>query len=373
MQESFEVSASSGSYRVIVGHDLLKQVIIENSDAIFLVDDYFESLLSIPAGRRILINASENNKALEYMAEVILKLRELGANRSTHLVVLGGGVIQDIATFCASIYMRGIQWTYMPSTLLSMADSCIGGKSSINVLGYKNLVGNFYPPKEVLVDIDFVVSMDSEKIVGGLFEAAKICYARGFEDFQAYLCDAPDARTSRDNIQAIVVRALKTKKWFIETDEFDQKERLLLNFGHTFGHAIEAGTDFGVSHGIAVGVGMMVAVEFAQKRGWLSAMGLNRTAGLISHIHDLISFDNAALAASSPVINLDLTVEKFKNDKKHLTNKFRIICPRGDGELELIAEERNEDVIADIVFAYEVALRSIGWKVAPVAGAKLAQ
>jgi 3-dehydroquinate synthase len=371
MQESFEVSAASGSYRVIVGYDLLKRVIIENPDAIFLVDDYFESLSSIPVGRRILVNASENNKALEYMAEVILKLRELGANRSTHLVVLGGGVIQDIATFSASIYMRGIQWTYMPSTLLSMADSCIGGKSSINVLGYKNLVGNFYPPKEVLVDVDFVDSMDSEKIVGGLFEAAKICYARGFEDFQAHLSDAPDAQTSKANILAIIVRALKTKKWFIEIDEFDQKERLLLNFGHTFGHAIEAGTNFGVSHGIAVGIGMMVAVEFAQKRGWLSTTGLNRTASLISHIHDLISFDNATLTASSPVINLNLIVAKFKNDKKHLTNKFRIICPRGDGELELIAEDRNEKVIADIVFAYEVALRSIAWKVAPVDGGNL--
>ena len=368
MQESFEVSASSGSYRVIVGHDLLKQVIIENPDAIFLVDDYFVSLSSIPVDRRILINASENNKALEYMAEVILKLRDLGANRSTHLVVLGGGVIQDIATFSASIYMRGIQWTYMPTTLLSMADSCIGGKSSINVMGYKNLVGNFYPPKEVMVDIDFVATMDAEKIVGGLFEAAKICYARGFVDFQDYLCDTPYAGMSSDNIQAIIVRALKTKKWFIETDEFDQKERLLLNFGHTFGHAIEAGTDFGVSHGIAVGIGMMVAVEFAQKRGWLSQIGLNRTAILTSHVHALLSFDNAALAASSPVIYLDLILEKFNNDKKHLTNKFRIICPRGDGELKLVTEERNQQVIADIVFAYEVALRSIGWKVAPVAG-----
>lgn len=371
MQESFEVSASGGSYRVVVGRELLKKVISENSEAIFMVDDYFESHLSIPDGRRILVNASEKNKALEFMAQVIINLRELGANRSTHLVALGGGVIQDIATFSTSIYMRGIQWTYMPTTLLSMADSCIGGKSSINVLGYKNLVGNFYPPREVLVDIDFVASMDAEKIIGGLFEAAKISYARDFEHFQGYLSDAPDARMSSDNIQAIIVRALKTKKWFIETDEFDQKERLLLNFGHTFGHAIEAGSNFGVSHGVAVGIGMMVAIEFAQKRGWLSKIGLHRTASLTSHIHALLSFDNGALAASSPVIYLDLTMEKFNNDKKHLSNKFRIVCPRGDGELELVSEERNQEVIGDIHFAYELALRNIGWKVAPLTGDKL--
>jgi 3-dehydroquinate synthase len=363
MQESFEVSASGGSYRVVVGRGLLKQVIVDNPDAIFMVDDYFSSLLSIPVDRQILVNTSESNKALEYMAEIILKLRELGANRATHLVAVGGGVIQDIATFSASIYMRGIRWTYMPTTLLSMADSCIGGKSSINVLGYKNLVGNFYPPREVLIDVDFVASLDDEKVVGGLFEAAKICYARGYQDFQAYLSDSPAARMSTANVQAIIVRTLKTKKWFIETDEFDQKERLLLNFGHTFGHAIEAGTNFGVSHGIAVGIGMMVAVEFAKKRGWLSQHGLERTASLTSHIHSLLDLDGGGLVASPPAIHLDLTLDKFNNDKKHLSNVYRMVCPRGNGELELVSEEKNHEVLRDITVAYEGALRDIGWKV----------
>lgn len=363
MQESFEVSASGGSYRVVVGRGLLKQVIVDNPDAIFMVDDYFSSLLPIPVDRQILVNASESNKALECMAEIVLKLRELGANRATHLVVVGGGVIQDIATFSASIFMRGIRWTYMPTTLLSMADSCIGGKSSINVLGYKNLVGNFYPPREVLIDVDFVVSLDAEKVVGGLFEAAKICYARGYQDFQAYLSDGPAARMSTANVQAVIVRALKTKKWFIETDEFDQKERLLLNFGHTFGHAIEAGTNFGVSHGIAVGIGMIVAVEFAKKRGWLSQPGLERTASLTSHIHSLLALDGGGLVAPPPAIHLDLILDKFNNDKKHLSNVYRMVCPRGDGALELVSEEKNHEVLRDIAVAYESALRDIGWKV----------
>lgn len=369
MQESFEVSASGGSYRVVVGSGLLKKVIVENPDAIFMVDDYFASLLPIPPDRQILVNASESNKALECMAEIVLKLRELGANRTTHLVALGGGVIQDIATFSASIYMRGIQWTYMPTTLLSMADSCIGGKSSINVLGYKNLIGNFYPPKEVLIDVDFVASLDAEKVVGGLFEAAKICYARGYQDFQFYISEEPAARMSTDNVQEVIVRALRTKKWFIETDEFDQKERLLLNFGHTFGHAIEAGTNFGVSHGVAVGIGMMVAVEFAKKSGWLSPTGLERTASLTSHIHSLLVLDGRGLVAAPPTIHLDLTLEKFDNDKKHLSNVYRMVCPRGDGELELLSREKNHDTQRDIAAAYESALRDIGWKVVAVSSA----
>lgn len=370
MQESFEVSASGGSYQVVVGRDLLNQVIARHTDAIFLMDDFFESLLSIPTDRRILVNASESNKALECMAEIILKLRELGANRSTHMVAVGGGVIQDIATFSASIYMRGIQWTYMPTTLLSMADSCIGGKSSINVLGYKNLVGNFYPPNEVLVDVDFIATMDSENIVGGLFEAAKICYSRGYEDFKAYLSDGPDARASKDKVQSIINRALRTKKWFIETDEFDQKERLLLNFGHTFGHAIEASTNFGVSHGVAVGIGMIVAVEFAKKRGWLSETGLQRTDSLTSHILAMLTLDGSALVSKPPTIHLDLTLDKFNNDKKHLSHKYRMVCPRGDGELVLVSEEKNHEVQSEIAFAYESALNAIDWKVVPLMASK---
>lgn len=366
MQESFEVSASAGSYGVAVGSGLLKEVIADNPDAIFMADDYLATSLSIPAGRRILVNAAESNKSLECMPEIVLKLRDQGANRNTHLVAIGGGVIQDIATFSASIYMRGIRWTYMPSTLLSMADSCIGGKSSINVLGYKNLIGNFYPPKEVLVDIDFVASLDAEKVVGGLFEAAKICYARSYQDFQRYLGDGPAARMSADSVQRIIVRALRTKKWFIEIDEFDQKERLLLNFGHTFGHAIEAGTNFGVTHGIAVGVGMMIAVEYAMKRGWLSKTGLERTSDLSSHVKSMLMFEGESIVVPPAAIDLNLVMEKFNNDKKHLTDVYRMVCPRRDGELELVSEVKNDDVRRDITWAYQRALGDLGWHIAPV-------
>lgn len=361
MQESFEVSASGGSYRVVVGRSLLKEVIANNPDAIFMVDDYFAPLLSIPVDRRILVKASESNKSLECMTEIVLKLRELGANRATHLVAVGGGVIQDVATFSASIYMRGIRWTYMPTTLLSMADSCIGGKSSINVLGYKNLVGNIYPPKEVLIDVDFAASLDAEKVVGGLYEAAKICYARSYQDFQGYLSEGPAARMSADNVQRIIFRALRTKKWFIETDEFDQKERLLLNFGHTFGHAIEAGTNFGVSHGIAVGVGMIIAIEYAKKRGWLSPTGIERTSSLSTHAKSMLQLDGGSIVAAPAAIDLNLVMEKFNNDKKHLSDVYRMVCPRGDGELELVSEAKNDDTHRDITWAYESALREIGW------------
>ncbi len=361
MQKSFEVSASTGSYNVIVGRHLLQQVMNEHPDAFFIIDELLKSRLPAAISKKIVVEAVEANKSLETIPGIIQQLRKLGADRSSHLVAIGGGIIQDIATFAASIYMRGIPWTYMPTTLLSMVDSCIGGKSSINTLGYKNLVGNFYPPGKVLVDTSFVDTLDAEMIVGGLFEAAKICYARGYPKFLEYLAADPGVPMSADRAQRIIMHSLQTKVWFIETDEFDQKERLLLNFGHTFGHAIEAGTEFGVSHGIGVGLGMLAAVKYARQNNRLAQTGSDRTDHLVQHIKTLLGGGSNNVVQNPPVIDLALVMDKFDHDKKHRSDSFRIIVPQGDGALELISEPKNDKVRNDVVTAYERALQDVGW------------
>ncbi len=357
MQESFEISASSGSYPVTVGADLLSQVLIDNSNAIFIVDKILESRLPPSVAKRIVIEAIEANKSLEFSPHVIKELRKLEGDRTSHLVAIGGGIIQDVTTFAASIFMRGVPWTYMPTTLLSMVDSCIGGKSSINAAGYKNLVGNFYPPGKVLVDVSFIATLDAEMIVGGLFEAAKICYASGYPGFLAYLAQEPSYPMTSEQAQRVILQSLRTKKWFIEVDEFDQKERLLLNFGHTFGHAMEAGTDFGISHGIGVGIGMLVANEYAKRHGNLTDNGLARIDHLASHVKKLLG----AIQANPAVIDLGSVMDKFDHDKKHHPGSYRIIVPRGDGGLELISVPKSDKVRRDIVSAFEAALGQIPW------------
>ena len=362
MQESFNILSSTGSYAVAIGANLLNELIRENPKAIFLVDDRLKDYLPDSLNHLILISAIEKNKSLEYMPEVILKIREAGTNRSSHLVAIGGGVIQDIATFAASIYMRGVKWTYMPTTLLGMVDSCIGGKSSINMLGYKNLVGNFYPPVSVLIDLKFIKTLNQEQVIGGLMEAAKICYARGYSQFKDYLTTLPsypiDAKTAKE----VIFRALTNKKWFIETDEFDQNERLLLNFGHTFGHALEAGTDFGISHGIAVGIGMVIAVEYAKSANLLSALGEVSANDLINHVKSLLGEGLEKVLSEPPEIDLDMVMEKFNNDKKHSDEFYRIIVPNKDGELSLISEPRNDKTMIQIRKAYINGLVNIGYK-----------
>ena len=361
MQESFEISASSGSYPVTVGIDLLSQVLIDNPNAIFIVDKILEPRLPPSVTKRIVIEAIEANKSLEFAPHVIKELRKLGADRTSHLVAIGGGIIQDVTTFAASIFMRGVPWTYMPTTLLSMVDSCIGGKSSINAAGYKNLVGNFYPPGKVLVDVSFITTLDAEMIVGGLFEAAKICYASSYPGFLAYLAQEPSCPMTPEQAQRVILQSLRTKKWFIEVDEFDQKERLLLNFGHTFGHAMEAGTDFGISHGIGVGIGMLVANEYAKHHGNLTDNGLACIDHLGSHVKKLLGAGASRVQANPPVIDLGLVMDKFDHDKKHHPGTYRIIVLRGDGGLELISVPKSDKVRRDIVSAFEAALGQIPW------------
>jgi 3-dehydroquinate synthase len=361
MQESFEISSSSDHYTVTIGEGIVAHVIETYPDAIYLVDDFFIGKLEIPSDQSIYIHADEETKSLDRISEVIIKLRQLGANRSTHMVAIGGGVIQDIATFVASLYMRGIGWSYMPSTLLSMTDSCIGGKSSINVAGIKNLVGNFYPPKEIYIDVRFASSLDSEQIVGGLFEAEKISYARGQSEYKSYLAELPSHDVGLDVLHRIISKSLIAKKWFIEVDEFDHKERLLLNFGHTFGHAIEAGTGFFVTHGIAVGIGMLVAARYSQLKGLVDSDANVRVNQLVEHVRKMIQ----SIHLNEPkIIDLNLFMKKFEGDKKHKKDVYRIVCPTGSGDLELISVNKNLETQSLILEAYKAALTDIGWKVA---------
>jgi 3-dehydroquinate synthase len=361
MQESFDVHASSGSYQVHIGEGLLEKVFSDYPDAFYMVDAKLKNILPENFKSSIFIEATEENKSLEKMPDVILKMREAHLNRTSHLVAIGGGIIQDIATFVTSIYMRGIGWTYMPTTLLGMTDSCIGGKSSINTLGYKNLVGNFYPPKSVSIDMRFIKTLDADQVIGGLFEAVKICYAKDSATFLAYLQDEPKFPLDASLAQCLLLRALKTKKWFIEVDEFDQNERLLLNFGHTFGHALEAGTDFAIAHGIAVGIGMVIAIEYAKQNNYLNHEGVERTQMLSDHIKLMLTNSLSDLLANFPKLDLNQIIEKFDHDKKHQTNSYRMVIPKEDGVLTIINQDKTEEVRQKITKAYQLGLNAIGY------------
>jgi 3-dehydroquinate synthase len=260
--EMFELSiqSSTRSYPISIGVRAIEA--LRNEETVVIADSKLDHVSKLFGNRVIKVEASEAHKNLATCESVIQQMKTLGCNRDTTVVAIGGGFVQDIATLVSALYMRGVSWTYIPTTLMAMMDSCIGGKSSINVANAKNLIGNFYPPMEILIDLAFVASLDDVAIASGLSEGVKICYAKGPSSFAKFCSYRQEIRDYSSPLGAeFVAHILNAKKWFVETDEFDQGPRKLLNFGHTFGHALESATEFSVPHGIAVGVGVIAALN----------------------------------------------------------------------------------------------------------------
>jgi 3-dehydroquinate synthase len=182
--------------------------------------------------------------------------------RDSVLVAIGGGITQDITCFIATTFMRGIKWTFVPTTLLAQADSCIGSKSSINFGKYKNLLGSFTPPNEIYVCDQFLTSLTDKDFNSGIGEIVKLLL----------IGETPVSpnEITRDNISEYVYKAMMVKKEYIEIDEFDKSIRNILNYGHCFGHGIESATNFAIPHGIAITIGMDIANVLAYDEGLIT-------------------------------------------------------------------------------------------------------
>jgi 3-dehydroquinate synthase len=357
MFASFEVVSTTGSYSVKIEPGLLDHTLSAPGERLFIVDEYFGERLRGAGIDPVTIVADEHAKSLDRMTEVIVALRDRRATRNSELVAVGGGVVQDVAAFAASIYMRGVGWTYVPTTLLSMTDSCIGGKSSINVGKYKNIVGTFHPPSSVLIDPGVTQTLSVEQKAAGLIEAGKICQCRGSKVFGRYLALRPEVDADEGRFAAIIDESLRAKKWFIETDEFDRAERLLLNFGHTFGHALEAASYFSVSHGIAVGLGMLAALELGKLIG-LTDPAIPEIARFRRHIEGLVGVvENLPRVLTG--LSVPSLIEAFGSDKKHSRDCFVVILMNSNAVVERHFLLRDDASVSLIGAAYEAILRRI--------------
>jgi 3-dehydroquinate synthase len=335
MSASFEIEIRSSfdPYVVHIGRGAAREF-VAGSDAFLAADEGLLHAFAWLAGpRTIPLAAVESAKTLHAVADLVEALRDRGANRSSQLVAVGGGIVQDVATMAASVYMRGIRWTYCPTTLLGMVDSCIGGKSSINVGRYKNIAGNFHPPSRVVIDTDFCATLPLAQRVAGLCEAVKICFADTGTAFGDYLALAARADLpAGDLLPEVIALSISTKKRFIEEDEFDNGVRLHLNFGHTFGHALEAAGDFSISHGIAVGLGMLAALAFSEEQT-PNVSAVPRVRALAAHVRDLIS-RVSDVGANLRAIDPEEALRRFKSDKKHKKDHFAVISLTVDGHLQ---------------------------------------
>lgn len=341
-----DVAASASSYRVIIERGSWPTA-VRQADFL-VVDDYFRGLLDeSDRDRAVFIEASEQGKSLATCESVLDQLHQLGARRGATIAAVGGGVVQDVTTLAASIYMRGLPWVYVPTTAMAMADSCIGGKSSINLGRVKNLVGNVYPPSAVYVDSEFAVSLPTPDRVAGLAEAVKICFARGAEAFGEYLAVGVTGRTfgEVDATDELIRCALSAKKWFIEVDEFDRKERQLLNFGHTFAHALEPAVEFSIPHGVAVALGVLAALRHPLSVQDTATRELQDYCGhLLGEVPEAVltarnRFDEATFGAA------------IASDKKSTNAEIRFVLPSGGASLSLVGVPRSPAAVADAVTA----------------------
>lgn len=277
--DEIKIESRIGNYSVYFDLKLekLQEQLLHKSNIVYLIDRrvwdlYHNDLFSnLPLQQAILIDAVEENKDYYAIGKIIPLLTELQAKKNLTIVAIGGGIIQDIAGFIASVLYRGIKWIFIPTTLLAQADSCIGAKTSINFNQYKNLLGTFWAPQEVWLSTKFLDTLGTKDFYSGIGEIVKLFLIDG-ENSLSYF-DSLNATTEtilRNNIHDLLKRSLLIKKRFIEVDEFDQGIRNILNFGHCIGHAIESVTNYAIPHGQAVTLGMIWANIVSTKINMLS-------------------------------------------------------------------------------------------------------
>lgn len=328
MFEPMKIQSRSGPYVVSFVPDLLRDIgaILEGTP-FFLVDANVARLYAVPLApvlanpNTIIIEATEENKSIERVIPVIERLVENKIRRGNVLVSVGGGIIQDITCFISSTLLRGVEWRFVPTTLLAQADSCIGSKSSINLGPVKNILGTFNPPSQVWICPAFLDTLNQKEVQSGIGEILKVHAIAGQEAFDKLKADFPRLIPDRQVLLAYIRAALLIKQGYIEIDEFDQGVRNIFNYGHSFGHALESATHFAIPHGVAVSMGMDMANHIAVMRGLLPAEHCDRMHGVL--LQNYQNFKDVH-------IPLDDMLGALMKDKKHTATELMLIFPVGD-------------------------------------------
>tara|TARA_B100000575_G_scaffold285642_1_gene281207 strand:- start:16752 stop:17831 length:1080 start_codon:yes stop_codon:yes gene_type:complete len=317
---NFQVKSTFGNYLVeFASH----QIFIDQLDqkkTILVIDKniyqlYKDSFYNFPDNNILIINSSEKSKSFEYSATLLSDLLNLKIKKDYSLIAIGGGTLQDITAFVASMIYRGIKWSFIPTTLLAQCDSCIGSKTSINFQSYKNVLGNFYPPQQVIIDIKFLDSLPDSEIKSGIGEMTHYFYFEGSNFLEKIFSDYNQLISRKKSILPFVKESLRIKKNVIEIDEFDTGIRNHFQFGHTFGHAIETATNYKINHGQAVTVGMDISMYLSMKKKLM-----NKKEFLYNH--NLIAKNFPKFASNK--FDFDLFYNALIKDKKNIENY--VVC-----------------------------------------------
>ena len=340
--QTLTVELGDRSYPIYIGSGLLSKpelftpfiggnstITVSNQKVAPLYLERLQANLKGLRNSEVILPDGESFKTLEVLDQIFTGMLENGCDRRTTLLALGGGVVGDMGGFSAASYQRGINFIQVPTTLLSMVDSSVGGKTGVNHPLGKNMIGAFHQPQSVIIDTDTLSTLNDRELSAGLAEVIKYGLIRDTE-FLGWLTENMQLLMARDS-QALayaIYRSCQHKAEVVADDEREQGQRALLNLGHTFGHAIESGMGYGNwLHGEAVAAGTVMAAELSQKMGWLQHDDVNEIKRI---------FEMANLPINPPAT---LTADQYRQymlrDKKVQDGVMNLVLLKNMGEAVL--------------------------------------
>jgi 3-dehydroquinate synthase len=343
--QTLNLDLGDRSYPIHIGQGLLQQaelvtphikgksaVVVSNTTVAPLYLEATQRLLTGLKHSAVILPDGEGYKNLDVLNQIYTHLLENKADRKTTLIALGGGVVGDMTGYAAASYQRGVNFIQIPTTLLAMVDSSVGGKTGVNHPLGKNMIGAFHQPQCVLIDTDSLNTLADRELSAGIAEVVKYGLIRD-PAFLQWLDTNMDKLLARDPeaLTYAIFRSCEHKAEVVAADERESGQRALLNLGHTFGHAIEAAMGYGNwLHGEAVATGMVMAAELSQQMGWLAADDVAYTRHILQR---------ANLPVTPPA---QMTGEDFTRymsvDKKVLDGTLRLILMKSLGESIVTAE-----------------------------------
>ena len=300
----------------------------------FRLENLQVHLISFPAGEK-----SKSRKTKEKIENDMLKL-SLG--RDTCILALGGGVVGDVGGFVAANYMRGIPYMQVPTTLLAMVDSSIGGKVGVNTIYSKNSIGAFYQPEKVIIDLNFLKTLPKKELINGLTEVIKHALIND-KDFFHFIEKNIDKilKCDLDVIKQAIKRSCEIKASIVSQDEKEKGIRRILNYGHTIGHAIESALNYRISHGKAIAIGMAFAAKLSSKKGFLHEGSAIRQNNLLEYIGMPHRLSHHKLTPRK-------ILDHIQYDKKIVNGKINFVLLSSIGD-SFISSDINLDDIKNIL------------------------
>lgn len=286
------------------------------------------TVLFLPAGERY--------KRMGQVERLAAEMATAGADRSSLLIALGGGIVGDLGGFLAAIYMRGIEYAQVPTTLLAQVDSSVGGKTGVNLAAGKNLVGSFHHPRAVFADIDVLQTLPERELRAGLFESIKAGIIRDAALFR-FMEQNAAAILGREPaaLERVIAASIRMKAGVVAIDERESGLRMILNYGHTLGHAIEAATGYTrLLHGEAIGWGMLAALQVAMARSTVTPQQARRIEQIILAYGPLPGFGTTAARL----------LDAAGRDKKNRAGLRRFVLPRGIGDALVVEDVTDAEL-----------------------------